>query len=433
MFLRKVSIVPFALAIAVLLASEPARADAVFFPPANCVANDAHHAVVGWDGINQTACTPITYNSADDVITIDRSLSVFLANSGAGQSNYGALAAQVTDGNYRPVIEVYGGVDTNTYPDSVISALRVRDIDGTGRSITTAGSIAAGGGAYFLGNVGIGTATPTELLSIRPSSPAYVMTIRDETGGAGHLFYSSNADGPEYQQYYSGTLKTIFRANGASFINSGNVGIGTAYPAGKLDVQNSSGYAIKVSNSGSDSLALRATASGGGTSYGALAEYTGTDASSWGFYCAGGIGSCGGDHAWTNTSDARLKTAIQDLAPGSGLASILKLRPVRFHWRDVKRNAVDGEQIGFIAQEAEKIYPSIVRTGGPGTVHLAGGEEEKIDDVKTLSYATLAVPLVKAVQELKAENDGYKKALEALRTELKALDTKFEAYKAAHP
>jgi len=67
------------------------------------------------------------------------------------------------------------------------------------------------------------------------------------------------------------------------------------------------------------------------------------------------------------------------------------------------------------------VFPGLVHTGGASTVHLAGGQAETIGDVKTLSYATLVVPLVKAVQELKAANDNQAAAIEDLRREIEAL------------
>ena len=126
-----------------------------------------------------------------------------------------------------------------------------------------------------------------------------------------------------------------------------------------------------------------------------------------------GTGACGGSGAWQISSDRRLKERIEDLPPDEGLSAVMQLRPVTFHWRDVKRDGAQGVQIGFIAQEIEQVFPSIVREGAVGTVHLGNGKTEEISGTKTVAYDALVVPLVKAVQELKADNDN-------LRLELKA-------------
>lgn len=137
----------------------------------------------------------------------------------------------------------------------------------------------------------------------------------------------------------------------------------------------------------------------------------------WGVYCNGSI--CGGTQAWTNTSDARLKTDVRDLEADEGLATVLKLRPVSFDWLDAKQRTRQGRQIGFIAQDVEKVMPMLVsHPGTPTTIELEDGTRKTINDTEVMSYATVVVPLVKAVQELKAANDNLKADNDNLRAEL---------------
>jgi len=160
----------------------------------------------------------------------------------------------------------------------------------------------------------------------------------------------------------------------------------------------------------------------------------------WGVVCTGT--SCGGNQAWTNYSDIRLKERIKPLPETDGLATIMKLKPVRFHWKDAALDKKKGEQLGFIAQDVEKLLPELLGSAIDTTITTADGKTTQVRDVKNLSYATLVVPLTKAVQELKAANDnlisetavlkrandnltieivGLKAANDTMRVELEAL------------
>jgi hypothetical protein len=134
-------------------------------------------------------------------------------------------------------------------------------------------------------------------------------------------------------------------------------------------------------------------------------SYLGLD-NNWGIYCTGV--QCGGNVAWTNTSDARLKTAIQDIDASSTLASLMRLRPITYHWKDAAIDAGRGEQLGFIAQEVEPLFPALVTKGASTTITLADGSKETISDPKALDYSGFVVPLVKAVQEIASVGSTFK-------------------------
>jgi len=93
--------------------------------------------------------------------------------------------------------------------------------------------------------------------------------------------------------------------------------------------------------------------------------------------------------AWTNASDARLKKNITDIK--YGLNTVVATQP-----RSYERNDVEGQFIGFIAQELKEQIPEVV----------FGSEDEQY----TVDYGSLVAVAFKAIQELKAEFDAYKEA-----------------------
>ena len=122
-----------------------------------------------------------------------------------------------------------------------------------------------------------------------------------------------------------------------------------------------------------------------------------------------------------NASDARLKKYMADLDPEMGLSAIMQMRPVTYHWRtgDTQKT-----ELGFIAQDVEKVLPGLVVKGPDTETVRDDGTKEKITDVRALSYGSFVVPLVKAVQELKADNDNLRTLLKETRAEVDLLKSK---------
>jgi parallel beta-helix repeat protein len=93
---------------------------------------------------------------------------------------------------------------------------------------------------------------------------------------------------------------------------------------------------------------------------------------------------------YTNSSDIALKENISPIT--SALDLVEGLNGVYFDW---KANPDAGQQLGFIAQDVEKVLPQIVSTGGP-------------DNMKGIAYSSIVPVLVNAVKELKAQVDALK-------------------------
>jgi len=107
----------------------------------------------------------------------------------------------------------------------------------------------------------------------------------------------------------------------------------------------------------------------------------------------------------TIASDESLKTNIVDAT--SKLEDINKLKVRNFEWiPEYHPNKVGEKKIGFIAQEFEEVFPSIVREiDSPIT-----SEAEKGIKTKTIGSGALIPILVKAVQELTAKVEALENA-----------------------
>lgn len=95
---------------------------------------------------------------------------------------------------------------------------------------------------------------------------------------------------------------------------------------------------------------------------------------------------------WTDGSDFKLKKNINDLSK-YGLDTVLKLEPKEYKMKDS-----DIDQIGFIAQDIQKLVPEVVSEG----------------ETLSMSYGQLSVIYVNAIKELHAENESLKERLERL-------------------
>jgi hypothetical protein len=111
------------------------------------------------------------------------------------------------------------------------------------------------------------------------------------------------------------------------------------------------------------------------------------------------------------SSDRRLKKEIFKIS--TGLDKVNALNPVSYKWKKGHQK----KQLGFIAQEVEKILPEVV-------THVELTEAEKAEAIAQgrvpnedgygMNYSAIIPVLVKAIQELSEENELLKKRMETL-------------------
>ncbi len=113
-------------------------------------------------------------------------------------------------------------------------------------------------------------------------------------------------------------------------------------------------------------------------------------------------------NATTYTSDARYKTNVHSIS--RALDDTLNLRGVSYEWDKAKwpeKRFNDGRQIGFIAQEVEKIFPELVQTDKDG--------------YKSVMYVNIVPVLVEAVKTLNAKVEDQKRQIEDLKSDNAAI------------
>jgi hypothetical protein len=115
-------------------------------------------------------------------------------------------------------------------------------------------------------------------------------------------------------------------------------------------------------------------------------------------YATTGVYLTAGNTSWTANSDERLKNITVNIS--NAVDALNTLRTVKYSWKKDDTNKI---HLGLIAQDVIKVLPEIVDIND---------DEDKTLGVK---YTEMIPVLVKAIQELKSQNDD----LQAQITELK--------------
>ncbi len=120
-----------------------------------------------------------------------------------------------------------------------------------------------------------------------------------------------------------------------------------------------------------------------------------------------GAASIGGNVAWTNYSDKRLKKDIEYIKPEDNLQKIMQLNAVRYRWKE-HDNLLN---LGFIAQDVEGIVPESVRY-------------DEANDIYSMEYTAIIPVLVEAMKEQQATIVSQQALIGELMQRVKALEEK---------
>ncbi len=261
--------------------------------------------------------------------------------------------------------------------------------------LTVDGAGVFSGNLRIDGNVGIGVATPNKTLSVAGAIGTSYEGIYFG-GSQGDNYYGVGARVSD-SLVYETWLYHRWRVYGQGYKEvmtltaDGNLGIGTNNPAAPLHIkQTRPNQGIRLDEAWED-----------GTLTGSFFHIDFDNYRNIVFYHENGKGQfMNVNGAWIQNSDRSLK---EDIAPLHGtLSKVLQLNPVSFKWRQGTH-----ENIGFIAQDVEQIFPNLVSSS---IIENA--------PVKGLAYTSFGVLAIAALQELA---HTYEQRIVALERQLAAL------------
>jgi hypothetical protein len=280
-------------------------------------------------------------------------------------------------------IKVDGGPIAGNFNSFSGTAVKGESVFGIGGSFTCSGI----GGSYALltdvGNVGIGTLTPTAKMEIKGST--------------------------YFSQFYSGFNEDTYirggKAGSKVSINDiagmGSVGIGTTPNLnadekvdinGRLRIRSGTSTAGVWFNNVANSIA------GNDGAFHGMKLDTETGifiGGTWRFW-VNNVGNATLTGTLTQSSDRRLKKDFSLL--NNSLSDIYQLKGYHYKWIEASRS--QDLQTGLIAQEVQKIFPELVQTDEKGFL--------------SVNYIGLIPHLIEAAKELKNENASLKSRLDKI-------------------
>jgi hypothetical protein len=234
------------------------------------------------------------------------------------------------------------------------------------------------------GNVGIGTSSPSNKLSV--AGGIEITATGFNGSGNGIWLYTTNSLG----FVTGGTNRAVINSSGNLLIKC------TANPSASVY---GSGF---IDNGVGASVLYQSTSI---TSANALQVFYNPNGN------VGSVGTSGSNAYYSTTSDYRLK---ENITPMTGaLAKVAQLKPVNYKW---KADGSDGE--GFIAHELAEVCPHAV-VGNKDAVDADGNPV-----YQSIDTSFLVATLTAALQETKALIDTQAETINALTARIVALESK---------
>ncbi len=341
------------------------------------------------------------------------------------------------------------------------------------------------------GNVGIGTPNPGVRLDVVGDGSGDVATFSSGGSTTNKVNFNSNSGYLGYigSSVVAGDLELGTGGTSSNAINlntqnvtrlkvtaDGKVGIGMTDPNDALDIETdgattNSAIDAKVNYVGSVDIrgidinnepgegfgygvygtagymGLYGQSNGGaysGSTYGVYGLASGTAGNRYSVYGAGVTGTGSTEYAgyfagnvtvtgtFNNPSDARLKKNVKDYENALEIISQLDAKTYEFKNNEYEQMGLpQGPQIGFIAQELEKVLPSLVKENvHPEVVeHDEEGNRTVVKEAvsyKGVDYRALIPVLTAGIKELNGEVEAKDETIEELQSQLDAMSKKME-------
>ncbi len=242
------------------------------------------------------------------------------------------------------------------------------------------------------GNVGIGTTTPGQKLSVAGD------ILGNKIIGS---YFTTTSTTASIFPYASSTVLTVsgnayFPGSGI-WNSNGNVGIGTTTPFAKLSLHAVGGetattlFAIASSTS-AFATTTHLSVKNDGTIYAPNTSSSGS--AQTGYWCYDANGQFIRTSTTCLVSSSRFKERVGDL--DVGLAEVMKLRPVSYFLKDTMGDPNNADQqLGFIAEEAQAVDPRLITRNSEG-------------HVQSFRYEQFTALLTKAIQEQQRQIENLK-------------------------
>lgn len=302
-----------------------------------------------------------------------------LASTGAFNTLVGTgSAVRLSSGNLNTCIGTYAGQQIGTGSSNIYIGEQFNNINWANSCSgsnninmgPSAGRLTSGSYNTFIGNAGYNTTIGSYNIFL-----GEVAGISNTTGDHNTLIgYGADVGAANLTNAIAIGAGAIVNASNALILgNAVNVGIGCSAPQ----------YTLHVIGDIASSATVRSTNA----------------------VVTGAITAC---------SDIRFKQNIKPLS--ASLENVLKLQGVNYLWKTKEfpqKNFNEKNQIGFIAQDIEKIYPEVVFTD--------------LDGYKSVDYSKLTPVLVEAIKEQQQLIKQLQEQNQKLRSENSARDEKYEA------